>query len=399
MLEVYENEVALTKVIFGMNRRGILLDREYTKKALAYEEGLIKKARAEFEIDTGHPYKESSKLFAEIFDSRGEPYPLTDKGNPSFKADFLEGLDTHTARLINQVRKHEKRASTYYRPFLHFGRTGIIHPNLNQAGTTTGRFSASNPNLQNPPKEDLPEDEGKPYYIRSCFVPRPGYCFVSVDYSAVEFLVMLDYAGETSVIREVLSGGDVHQVTADMLGVSRKVAKTLGFGLLYGLGIDNFAKALGVEVREARALRALYFRRLPAVKKFTDKVKYVAERRGYITNWMGRRLYLPDKRFSYKMLNHLIQGGAADVIKKAMVQIQPLFANRKSGMLLNIHDELVFEMQPDEFDLLEPATKIMESVYRPLNGMKLITSTDHSWENLGYWSQKKGRPDAVRKCI
>ena len=395
LARVYENEMQLIKVCFDMEQRGILLDQKYTRQALMFEKGLLAQAKLDFQEETGESFKDSSKLFKQIFDARGDSYPVTEKGNPSFKADFLETLKTPVAKVINKIRHHEKRISTYYKPFLDFADTdGAIHPNFRQAGTQTGRFSVNSPNLQNPPKEDSPEDEKNIYFIRKCFVPRPGYVFVSVDYDQVEYRILMDYAGETKIIKDILDGGDVHQLVADQLGIDRKTAKTVNFSLLYGVGTTTLANNLNISVDRAKDLKYAYFQKLPKVRRLMRQVEQVALSRGYVKNWLGRRCHLTDRRFAYKMLNHLIQGGAADVIKRAMVELYPHFKGRQSSMLLNIHDELLFEMHPDDFDLLQKIKDVMESMYAAKNGMLLTVGFDHSHLSWGYWDKQEGWPSA-----
>ena len=319
---VYENEKKLVKTCYAMESRGIQVDIPYTVRALKYEQKKIIEAKEDFKKDTGRAYKDSSKLFAEIFTERGESFPKTAKGNPSFTADILDELDTPTARLIRRVRNHEKRAGTYYSSFIHYAdSSGVIHANIRHGGTKTGRMSYSNPNLQNVPKEDEDADRAKEFIVRQCFVPRKGFSFVSLDYSQVEYMLMLDYAGEKKLIAEVLAGADLHQATADMVGITRKQAKTLNFAILYGAGIATLAQGLGISVPDATRLRIKYFSRLPKVKHFIKRVMSVGEARGHIFNWMGRRCHITNPSFAYTLPNHLIQGGAADVIKMAMPQI------------------------------------------------------------------------------
>lgn len=382
---VYENENRLIKTCFTIESRGVLLDLDYVRDALAYEHEKLYEAKKDFEKDTGRAYIDSSKLFAEIFDERGERYPRTDKGNPSFAADALETIDTPTTRLITRIRDHEKRAGTYYSSFLYYAdKGGRLHANIRTAGTKTGRFSYANPNLQNIPKEDEESDLEKKFVVRGSFIPSPGFSFVSLDYSQVEYRLMLDYAGETGLIKRVLGGEDVHQATADMVGISRKQAKTLNFAILYGAGIDLLAHNLGIKVREADDLRRKYFSRLPKVKAFLKKVMSVGEARGHVVNWMGRRCHINHRDFSYTLPNHLIQGGAADVIKVAMNRIHEFLEGKLSGMVVQIHDDILHEIHDDEHDLVPGIQKIMESVYEPRNGMRLTVKPEISTKSWAY---------------
>jgi DNA polymerase-1 len=245
-------------------------------------------------------------------------------------------------------------------------------------------MSYSNPNLQNIPKEDEPEDLTKPYIVRESFIPRDGYHFVSLDYDQVEYRLMLDYAGEMKVIRRVLEGEDLHQVMADMVGVSRKIAKTLNFAVLYGSGSDNIAKMLGISSSQASELKLQYFGRLPKVSNFISRVKSVGRARGYIVNWMGRRCHLDNRKFAYRLPNHLIQGGAADVIKQAMIVNADYLRRKRSFMTVQIHDDILHEIHNSELDIVPDIKKIMESVYTPKNGMKLTVSPEISKRSWAY---------------
>lgn len=373
LLSVYKNEMELLHVVGDMYERGIKVDVLYVMEALEYERKEIASNKEKFRTETGREYQDSPKLFKEIFDLRGEEYGRTEKGNPSFTSEILEALNTPTANIINTIRHHEKREGTYWSSFLHFADSeGILRASAGQSNTSTGRFSYRAPNLQN-----LQKDDNGQYKIRRSFCPRNGNAFVSVDYQAMEYRLMIDYANEKSLIQQVNEGVDVHQATANMLGVSRKIAKTTNFALLYGSGIDNLAALLEVSVKEARHIKELYFGRLPSVKRFMTEVMQTASSRGYIQNWLGRRLWLGNFDFAYKMPNHLIQSSAADVAKMAMVRTSGL-----APLILQVHDELVFEMPPNKFAVLPEIARVMESIYKPRNGLGLKIDMTYSFKSF-----------------
>jgi DNA polymerase I-like protein with 3'-5' exonuclease and polymerase domains len=388
---VFENEMRLVKTLFKMEQRGVRVDKPYIANALEWELNKVREAQREFTQHTGEQYESSPKLFKKVFDAVGEPYPKTDKGNPSFAADVLEGMSSPVASIINRIRHHEKKAGTYYSSFLYHAGTGdVIHANARQAGTETGRLSYSDPNLQNVPKEGEPEDFEKPYLVRGSFVPREGHFFYSIDYEQQEFRMMLDYAGEKDLIAAIMNGADVHQATADMLGISRKFAKTINFGLLYGMGPMKLAAALGISLAEAKGLMTLYFGKLPKVKRFIDQVIRAGEGRGFIFNWYGRRSNIAMRKWAYILPNHLIQGGCADVIKVAMNRIDD--AGFKSPMLLQVHDELLIECPFGAEREVEKIRQIMEKAYTPQNGMYLTTSVEHSFKSWSARDKIKGTP-------
>lgn len=393
---VFENEIAFTKTAYRMERRGVLVDRSYTARALDYEIAETHKAQKEFEVATGTPYQDSNKVLAEVFTKLNEPYPMTEKGNPSFKAEVLEEMDSPVAALINKIRYHEKRAGTYYSSFLHYmDQNHVLHPDTRQAGTETGRCSYRDPNLQNVPKEDDPSDLELPYHVRECFIPRPGHFFYSIDYAQQEFRILLDWAGEKKLIEAINYGADVHQATAELCGITRKQAKTINFGLLYGMGEEKLAKSLGITRREAHDLICTYFARLPRVKPFLTAIKRAGETRGFIFNCYGRRCHIQQRDWAYILPNHFVQGTAADTIKIAQNRADEMLASKKYSTmpLLQVHDELLLETPFGEEQVIFDVQKIMESVYPSQNGMKLTTTIEHSFKNWGSRSKIKGAVD------
>jgi DNA polymerase-1 len=270
--------------------------------------------------------------------------------------------------------------------------------------------------------------------VRKAFVPRKDFCFVMVDFEQMEYRLMLDYADETDLIAKVLGGLDIHQATADMMSVvspvSRDEAKTLNFMLLYGGGVAKLCMALykpqsseddlkaiyGLkfmkdkmaawiaqtlrlpvkqvchdieELRKARALRELYFAQLPNVQKFIKNVQKVAENRKHIFTWDGALLHYADDSFAYKAPNGLIQGGCARIVKRAMVELHKFLKDKKSRMLVQIHDELLFEVHKSELSIVPELTRIMSNVYPPKK-LAMACSNDHSWKS---WGEKvKGEP-------
>jgi len=364
----------LLPILGKMKDLGIQTNQDYIRRGLSYENECTRKAKEEFRRETGHVFSDSRTLFKKIFDARGEKFPTTAKGNASFTAEVLEGLNTPTARAIVRVRESEKRAGTYWSSFIHYAdESGVIRANFQSSATVSGRFSCRDPNLQNLPSEDEPDDAGKEFIIRGSFIPREKKAAISIDFQAIEYRVFLDLAGEHSLIAAVNAGEDLHQATANMMGVSRKFAKTLGFMLLYGGGTAALASSLGVSIGDAKALKDLYFARLPKVKGMIRAIISTAESRGYIRNFLGRRCWLSNFDFSYKMPNALIQSSAADILKIAMSRIGGADLPGV-GMLATIHDELWFEIDEDKLDQVAKIKDLMEGVYRPQNGLPMVAS-------------------------
>ena len=360
-------------------------------EALAYEEQRCRRAESDFERYTGIPFKDSNRTFAEVFTNLGIAFGTTAKGNPTFTDDVLRTVEHPVSAIIQLHRTAHKRLNTYYKSYLYWAdEGGVIHPGMRQAGTTTGRFSFRDPNLQNIPKEK--DDDGNDtieYPVRRAFVPRENYCFVAIDYNQMEFRLMLDYARQEDLIEKIMGGYDPHTATAELVGIPRRPAKVLNFGLLYGMGVKMLALTLGVSEEEARNFRDKYFSQLPKVKKFLRACSDRAAAAGRCYDWYGRKFDFPESKWAYKAPNAVIQGGCASVVKKAMVDLHALLHTTKSRMVLQVHDEILFEVHKDELDLVKKIKDIMEAVY-PFKRMPLTCSVEHSWKS--YQDLKKGEP-------
>jgi len=386
-------ESNLTPVCYGMERRGLQLNVDYTLKAYHYEKQLLESKLDIINSMLGCEFTDSAKAIQKHLSYQ---LPLTDANNPSLTDDVIDYIlsaggttprDSTILGLVREIRWFKKRINTYYESYLNRKDScGIIHPTMWQAGTRTGRFSYSDPNLQNMPKE---EDSEEPFVIRGCFKPRDGYSFISLDYSQMEYRMLADYANEKDVIRRVMEGADFHQVTADMFGVSRKQAKTINFACLYGAGVDKLSTMLGTTKHEASRLRDRYFMALPNVERLIDDVISTGRSRGFVQNWYGRKMYA-QKEFCYALPNHLIQGGGADVVKLAMIEVEKELCGSDIHMVLQVHDQLVFEYPTGMDDTkLKRVKEIMENTYVPRNGMKLTVDISESTTSLAERSMVK----------
>lgn len=376
-------ERALTPVLYGMEKVGTKVDLSYCEEAILFEDARIKQAEREFKDVTGFDFKDHGKHFATVFSALGIETVNTAKGNPSFTDEVLEKIDHPVVKIIQTHRDASKRANTYFRSFVfHADEDAVIHTDLRQAGTRTGRMSCANPNLQNLSKD---EEEGLKYTVRRAFIPREDFYFCMIDYNQMEFRMMLDFAEEMGLIKMIRDGGhDPHIATAEMTGLSRKAAKTLNFGLLYGMGIEKLSKQLKVDLETAREFRKKYFSELPRVKGFLRAAQIKAENSEKVTSWAGRVFRFPEKKFSYKAPNAIIQGGCADVVKYAMVDVGKFLKPYKTRMLLQIHDELLFEIHRDELGIEKELQKIMESIF-PYKHLPLTCSVSHSFKS---WDDK-----------
>jgi len=375
--ECIEIERKLTPVLFEMERRGVRIDLDYCKKALEHEKGIYEKAKKDYTDLTSLPFIDSARNHSKAFDSFGIQTGLTDKGNPSFTDDKLALIDHPLADIIRTYREAYKKAHTYYENFLKLQVNGFIHANFRQAGTATGRMSMSNPNLQNQVNEEGSKEE---FIVRKAFIPDEGHFFLSIDFKSLEFRAMLSYAGEEKLLDQISEGFDPHQATADMVGVTRKQAKTLNFMLLYGGGAEKLGHALGISTDEAKKLKDKYFRALPKVKQFMKAAPDKAKLRGYVTSLFGMPYFFKDHH--YKACNFLIQGSTAQAMKKSMVDLHEFLSKFKGRMVTSIHDEILFSIPEDEKHIIPDICKIMKAQW-PINDKVLDVDLAFSYKSFG----------------
>lgn len=384
-----EDECKITRICYEIERRGILIDEEFIKRASAYEQARSLQAAKRYKEITGHDFVDSNKAHEQAFRDLGLSGGKTAKGNSSFSSEALKSIKHEVAEVILEYRDAHKRVSTYYENFLYFAdKEGIIHPNIKQAGADTFRFSITDPALQTLTNED-DGDSSSQLKVRSSFKARPGFKFVSIDYSQQEYRLTADYAGEMSLIEQIKQGVDVHEATAKLMGVDRKKAKTLNFALLYGAGVAKMAAQLGISESEAKNLRDKYFKSLPNITRFANEVKKTAKNRGYIFNWAGRILHFQPYMFegelrgvNYKAPNHLIQSGGAEVMRKAMIRVHEYLKDKRSKIVLTIHDELNLEMHEEELGLVKYIKQMMIDSYTPKNGL-LMAVDSSTGQNMG----------------
>jgi DNA polymerase-1 len=397
-LVAQENE--LLRVVFEMESHGIKIDPDFVMAAWKHEEEEINQLKREFYGMTGMNFDDAGKAdFVRILQEAGEKIPVTDKGNPSLKGDFLEEMSSPIAKIIQRIRFYEKRISSFYSTFMQYrDSNNIIHANFDQAGTETGRFSASAPNLQQLSKDDEEDEKDQEKYpVRGCFVPRPGTVFVQWDYKQQEYRLMADYANESGLIARVNEGYDIHKATAELVGVTRQQAKTVNFSILYGSGPAKLGRSLGISLAEAKKLIDKYFSALPRVEALIDSIRSKGRANGFITSTFGMKWNIASRDWNYILPNHLIKGTGAYVAKKAMVHIARMLIDRKakSRLVAMIHDSVILEMYPEEFDLCNEVTRIMETVYESKNGVKLTTDIEWSAKSLAKHDLTKGYPSVT----
>jgi len=379
---VCAQESVLTPVLFDMEAVGVKCDAKFIEQGIIYYTQLIQDKEREFEHVTGKPYVKGANTFKEVF--AGEKWAMTDKGNPKFDAKAMKGFSHPAAKIVVEVSEAKKQLDYFSNFYKLMDGEDVIHTNLCQAGTATGRLSSRNPNLQNLTK---PEKYSKgvvdTYAVRKAFVPRDGFFFAALDYEQIEYRVMLDMARAFGLIERVKGGLDVHEATAQVAGITRQQAKTVNFLTLYGGGIKKLAEGLSCSENDARRIQQSIFDSAPEIKSFIRTVIGTAERRGYIFNQWGRRYWFKDSRFAYKAPNYLVQGTCADILKAAMIACHKFLHENKlqSRMILTIHDELIFEIADDEAHIVPVLAEIMTSSYEH-RYLPLLVDIEWSRKNL-----------------
>ena len=373
---IYEQiEMPLVPVLAAMEARGVLVDREMLRR----QSGELARSMAEIEKavheEAGGPFNLGSpKQLQEIlFDRLGlPPVRRTPKGQPSTAEDVLQELaaEYRLPQLILDYRSLSKLKSTYTDrlPEVINPDTGRIHTSYHQAVAATGRLSSSEPNLQNIP---IRTPEGR--RIRQAFIAAEGYRLMAADYSQIELRIMAHLSGDEGLIEAFRRGLDIHRATAaEVFGLAtpdavsneqRRSAKAINFGLIYGMSAFGLARQLGIGRHEAQQYVDRYFERYPGVHDFMERTRSEARERGYVETVFGRRLYLPEigaqnaQRRQYAertAINAPMQGTAADIIKRAMIDIHAWLEDSRfdARMIMQVHDELVFEVRSKEVDAL-----------------------------------------------
>ncbi|NLD09538.1 MAG: DNA polymerase I [Xanthomonadaceae bacterium] len=387
--KLYEEvEIPLLPVLAKMEHQGILVDAEHLKNLqVEFGEKLDALEAKAFELAGEEFNLGSSKQVGEIlFDKLGLPVlRKTPGGKPSTNEAVLSelALDYPLPKLILEHREFSKLSSTYTDSLIAQINpdTKRIHTSFNQALTSTGRLSSSEPNLQNIP---IRTAEGR--RIREAFIAPDGFKLLSADYSQIELRLMAHFSEDETLLNAFLKGHDIHSSTASEVfktpldkvsSDERRAAKAINFGLIYGMGAFGLARQLGISRGQAQEYISLYFSRYPGVLAYMDRAKEQAKDQGYVETLLGRRLYLPEITGSNGAaragaervaINAPLQGTAADIIKLAMLRVdQTLTDNPKlnANLLLQVHDELILEVSdgdlPRVTELLErDMTKVFE---------------------------------------
>jgi DNA polymerase-1 len=398
----YEIEMPLLKILAGIEERGIGVDAGVLQKLEKELDGELAGLVAKIYKIAGREFNlNSPKQLGEIlFDAlKIRPRRKTKTGGRSTSAESLAEMagEHEIVPEILKYREFFKLRSTYVSPLLELAaksKDGRIHTNYLQTGTATGRLSSENPNLQN-----IPTGSEYARRIRSAFVAAPRHSFLSLDYSQIELRVLAHVSGDPKMIAAFKKDEDIHKVTAanvfnvpinEVTPEMRSAAKTLNFGVIYGMGPQAFARAANKTYEEATRFIDEYFNDFVGVRIWQDKVIDKAKQTGYVENLNGRKRWLPNiGSYSPRLaaearragINMPIQGLAADIIKLAMIRVAREAPEAK--LLLTIHDELVFEAPVDMLKVMGGKIKqAMESAYALSIPLKVDVAHGNTWADI-----------------
>ncbi|KRA41596.1 DNA polymerase I [Pseudoxanthomonas sp. Root630] len=396
-------EMPLVPVLARIEANGVMIDgaelrrqsTDLSKRMLAAQQKAIELAGRTFNLDS------PKQLQALLFDELKLPVLVkTPTGQPSTNEEALEAIaDQHELpRVILEYRGLAKLRSTYTDklPEMVNPDTGRVHTSYHQAGAATGRLSSTDPNLQNIP---IRTEDGR--RIRKAFVAPAGRKLVACDYSQIELRIMAHLSQDPGLVRAFESGADIHKATAaevfgrkleDVTGNERRAAKAINFGLMYGMSAFGLARQLGIGRGEAQDYIALYFSRYPGVRDYMERTRQQAREHGFVETVFGRRLYLEyinkgtqGQRAGAERaaINAPMQGTAADIIKRAMIGVDAWLAGyrERALMILQVHDELVFEVDADFVPtLLQEATARMAAAAQLSVPLVVDSGVGDNWE-------------------
>ncbi|MGD8622487.1 MAG: DNA polymerase I, partial [Anaerolineales bacterium] len=404
-------EMPLVPILAGMERAGILLDSNFLDELSDTMQTRLDEIQNEIFRIVGHEFNVNStqQLSAVLFDELKLTPPdrtrKTSSGFYSTAASVLEELQSQheIATLVLEYREISKLKSTYADAFPQQvnPETGRVHTSYNQTGSVTGRLASSDPNLQNIPiRTELGRE------IRRAFVPKPDHLLLSTDYSQIELRIVAHIAEDKAMIEAFQNDQDIHSATAaaisgipleDVTPDMRRNAKAINFGLIYGMSPYGLTRTTDLTLGEAENFVDAYFERFPGVKSYLDEVRERVTIDGYVSTLLGRRRYFPQleqgstvnetirSRALREAINAPIQGTAADIIKLAMLELPEQLekAGLKASMLLQVHDELVFECPSEELDQTAPLVeKVMQEAYKLDVPLKTDTKVGENWADM-----------------
>jgi len=413
--DIWHLEIGLIPCMLDMRTQGVKVDldkADVNKKLIKKKNDSFRKflkKESGLDVDIW-----ASASIAKMFDKLDIPYPRTEKGAPSFTKEFLTNHPSDVCKTLVKLREFDKADSTFIDSILRHEHNGRIHTELHstrrdEGGTVTGRFSSSNPNLQQIPARD--KDIKK--LIRGLFVPNDGCKWGSFDYSSQEPRLLVHFAASVrgvnrhdmvdQIVDEFNTGDvDLHQMVADIAGIDRKQAKTVNLGIMYGMGVGKLANQLDISKEEAKELMENHQSKVPFVKSLAELAMQQASKFGQIRTLLGRKCRFPlwepkkfgagkplqhdeaqkeygpliKRAFTYKALNRLIQGSAADQTKKAMLDCY----NEGLTPMLTVHDELCFNIENQE--QTDKIKEIMETGIALKVPSKIDVDIQNDWGDI-----------------
>ena len=401
----YEMEMKLIPVLVDMEWEGIKVDTGFLRDLSERYSTQLKEIEKEIYDEAGFEFNIQSpqQLGYVLFEKLQLPVQKKTTKTRSYSTDAsvltkLASFPSKIPKLLLRYRTLSKLQSTYIDALVGLvdPQTGRIHTSFNQTVTATGRLSSSDPNLQNIPVRG---EEGRE--IRKSFVAEKGWYLLSADYSQIELRIFAHCSGDPAFLEAFSKGKDIHTRTAsEILGLPvdqvspemRRIAKAINFGIIYGMGPQTLSEALSIDLKSAKDYISAYYQKYQGVSRYRDVSIQSAREKGYVTTLFNRRRYLPDILHENRVIraeaermaiNTPIQGTAADLIKKAMIQIHGRLKkeNSKSRMLLQVHDELLFEVPEEEADSIEAMVKEeMEGVYPLQVPLKVDTKIGRNWD-------------------
>ena len=402
----YDIDLPLVNILFSMEEWGIKINSTHLSELSLEFEKILSSLEGEIFSITGQTFNIMSpkQLGEMLFDTMGLPYPAKKKSNDNYSTDIdvLKQLSYQGFEIADKVLKYREIAklkSTYTDalPKQILSRDGRVHTNYFQCGTSTGRLSSNDPNLQNIPiRTELGKD------IRKTFISSNGYKILAADYSQIELRIMADVANVKNLKQAFIDNVDIHTRTAsqvfgipesEMTSDIRRKAKAINFGIIYGISPFGLANQLDIPQSEAKEYIDNYFKNFPEIKEYMEKTKEFAHQYGYIKTLYGRKCFITNinnpKLKSYAeraAINAPIQGSAADIIKMAMIKIQnALTQNNLTNdirMLLQVHDELVFEVKEDKIDYATKFIKeTMENIVKLSIPLEVEVGIADNWKD------------------
>ena len=400
---IYDEEKKFTKILKYMEDNGISIDLDYFKDYNKELELKIEELIQSIYVESGEEFKISSpkQLAYILFEKLGIKGEKKNKsGSYSTDAEVLELLSLrgiNIAKLILEYREYEKLRSTYVEPLMQLAVNKKIHTTYNQTGTATGRLSSQNPNLQNIPTRT---EEG--IKIRKGFIASNGKKLLSFDYSQIELRVLAELSGDKHLIDAYMNDLDLHELTArkifalgkdaEVSKYQRNIAKVINFSVLYGKTPYGLSKELKIPVSDAKEYIDTYFREYPQVRNLLDEIIDKCRKTEYVETIFGTKRYVHSinsgnlnirEQANRMAVNTVIQGSAAGIIKKVMKRIYDELCNDKLKMLLQVHDELIFEVDEDYLDVVDKIIDIMENTIKfEKTKLKVNYNIGENWGDL-----------------